>query len=70
MSIEIGLVIWGGLELYGEKGCGEWKYNMLWKIGLASFMTNLVFSILCSCILLINVCFIETPVVPNMELTV
>ena len=40
MSIEIGLIIWGGLELYGGKRCNELEYNMLWKIGLASFLQN------------------------------
>ena len=70
MSIEIGLVIWGGLELYGEKGCGEWKYNMLWKIGLESFLINLVFCIVFSCIVLMCVCFIKIPLVPKMELIV
>lgn len=70
MSIEIGLVIWGGLELYGKKRCNELEYNMLWKIGLASFLTNLVFCILFSCIVLMNMCFVEAPVVPKMELIV
>jgi hypothetical protein len=76
MSIEIGLVIWGGFELYGGKLCNELDQNMLWKIGLASFLTNLVFCILCSCIVFMNICFVETPVlpvvpvVPKMELTV
>jgi len=70
MSIEIGLIIWGGLELYGGKRCNELEYNMLWKIGLASFLINLVFCILFSCIVLMSVCFIKIPLVPKMELIV
>ena len=48
----------------------ELEYNMLWKIGLASFLINLVFCILFSCIVLMSVCFIKIPLVPKMELIV
>jgi hypothetical protein len=55
--LDIGLIIWGGFELYGSRLCEGLETSNLWDIGIASFLINITFYKILGLILIVDKCF-------------
>ena len=55
--IECGLAIWGGIELW-EKSCSDLSDTNLWKIGLVTFVLQVIFATVFLVIMPIIMCCI------------
>lgn len=58
--INLGLSIWGGIELWSNsKNCDDLYNSNLWKVGLATFILQIFISTICFVLLPILICCME-----------